>query len=88
MATSLALKKIPLAEVDLGAGISNVDLVAASGIAKSKGEARRLLSQGGIARNGQTIDGDGQTGPDDVLAGRYIWIRRGKKTDAIVVTPS
>jgi tyrosyl-tRNA synthetase len=78
-------RELPQAEIDLSAPVSNVDLVTVAGLAKSKGEARRLLTQGGIYRNGEPIDPAGSTGPDDVLAGKYIWLRRGKKTDAIVL---
>ncbi len=79
-------RELPHTEIDLSTPVSNVDLVTVAGLAKSKGEARRLLTQGGIYRNGEPIEPAGSTGPDDVLAGKYIWLRRGKKTDAIVLT--
>ena len=80
--------ELPSVEIELGDGLANVDLVAQVGLAKSKGEARRLLSQGGLYRNGEKLPAEGKTTRDDVLAGNYIWLRRGKKTDAIAFIPS
>ena len=80
--------ELPSAEIELGEGLTNVDLVAAVGLAKSKSEARRLLSQGGLYRNGEKLPAEGKTTRNDVLAGNYIWLRRGKKTDAIAFISS
>ncbi len=80
--------ELPSAEIELGEGLTNVDLVAAVGLAKSKSEARRLLSQGGLYRNGEKLPAEGKTTRDHVLAGNYIWLRRGKKTDAIAFISS
>ncbi len=82
------MAELPHAEVELGPGLPNVEFVAALGLAKSKGEARRLLSQGGIYRNGEKLTLDGETTPAEVLADNYIWVRRGKKTDAIAFIPT
>ena len=79
-------KEFPPCEIDVSTPVPNVDLVAQTRLVKSKGEARRLLTQGGIYRNGQPLAADGVTGPSDVLPGGVIWLRRGKKTDAIVAT--
>jgi tyrosyl-tRNA synthetase len=68
---------------DFRAGISAVQLVASSSLVKSKGEARRLLSQGGISLNGKPLALESSLGPTDLVAGRYLWLRRGKKTDFI-----
>jgi len=78
--------ELPSADVDLSSPVPAVDAVVAAGLAKSKGEARRLLGQGGITLNGAPLGVDASVGPDDVLAGRYVWLRRGKKTDAVLVT--
>lgn len=65
---------------------SIVDLAAASGLVKSKSEARRQLQQGGISLNGYRVDPDSIVDANSLLAGRYLWLRRGKKTDVIVRT--
>ena len=80
--------ELPSAELRLDNAVPNVDCVVTVGLAKSKGEARRLLAQGGLYRNGEKITADGVTTRDDVVAGSYIWWRRGKKTDAIAFIPS
>jgi tyrosyl-tRNA synthetase len=68
---------------DFASGVQAVELVARSTLVKSKSEARRLLSQGGISLNGEPLSIDASTSPTDLLAGRYLWLRRGKKTDFI-----
>ena len=82
------MAELPNTEIELGDGMSNIEFVTAAGLAKSKGEARRLLSQGGLSRNGETLPVDGKTTRDDVLGGNYIWLRRGKKTDTIAFIPT
>ncbi len=64
-----------------------LELVASSSFCKSKSEARRLLSQGGIYRNGQPLTLESAVGREQLLEGGYVWLRRGKKTDHIF-TPS
>ncbi len=63
---------------------SVLDLAAAAGLTDSKGEARRQLAQGGIYVNGERAGPDDVVGTDQLLAGRYLWLRRGKKKDVIV----
>jgi tyrosyl-tRNA synthetase len=63
-----------------------VDLVASSGVVRSKGDARRQIQQGGIYLNGrQVTDATATVGLP--LHGGYYWIRRGKKTDFIFEPP-
>jgi tyrosyl-tRNA synthetase len=50
--------------------------VAASG--SSKGEARRLISQGGFRVNGQQLT-DPAAAPPALIDGRYWWVALGKK---------
>jgi tyrosyl-tRNA synthetase len=79
--------ELPTLEIERSSlPIATVELVTRSGLAKSKGEARRLLSQNGVYGNLKPLAVDGAVGTDDLVAGRYFWLRRGKKTDAIVVT--
>ncbi len=81
-------RELPHVELELGQPMSTIDVVTAVGLAKSKSEARRLLSQGGVTLNGGSLSADGSIGPSDLLHNRYAWLRRGKKTDAIVVSRS
>ena len=61
-----------------------VDLIAAAGLTDSKGDARRQLEQGGIYVNGERAGLEATVAGYHLLAGRYIWLRRGKKKDVIV----
>jgi tyrosyl-tRNA synthetase len=61
-----------------------VDLAAESGLTSSKGDARRQLQQGAISVNGRKVDIDATVGASDLLAGQFVWLRRGKKMDVIV----
>ncbi len=78
--------ELPNREIDLSSPKSAVELVTTAGLCKSKSEARRLISQGGLYLNGAPLTLESSTGPDDVLAGGYLWLRRGKKTDSILST--
>jgi len=75
--------ELPSGELRLSGEISAVDLLAQSSLCKSKSEARRLLGQGGVSLNRQPLAADASVGPDQVLAGGYLWLRRGKKADFI-----
>ncbi len=61
-----------------------VDLIAAAGLTDSKGDARRQLQQGGVYINGERTGLEATVAGYHLLAGRYIWLRRGKKKDVIV----
>lgn len=63
---------------------SVVDFIASAGLTESKGEARRQLRQGGIYVNGIRAGGDDTIDVEQLMADRYIWLRRGKKKDVIV----
>ena len=57
-----------------------VDLLVESGLAKSKGEARRTVSEGGAYLNNERVD-DPERVPteQDLVAGSWLVLRRGKK---------
>lgn len=69
----------------LEGGLALVELLAASGFTKSKGEARRAITEGGVYLNNHRVEKVGQTvSPGDLLAGRFLVLRRGKKTYHLV----
>ena len=78
--------ELPSGRVDLGKPISAIELATSTGLCKSKGEARRLIQQGGVSVNGQPATVESAFGSDDLLAGGFLWLRRGKKTDYIGFT--
>jgi tyrosyl-tRNA synthetase len=59
---------------------SVVDLFVETGLAKSKGEARRTVSEGGAYLNNERVeDPDLVPGDGDLLGGEWLVLRRGKK---------
>jgi len=52
--------------------------VAVAAAGSSKGEARRLISQGGFRVNGQQLT-DPDASPPALIGGRYWWVGMGKK---------
>jgi tyrosyl-tRNA synthetase len=61
-------------------GVPLVDVLVTTGLVKSKGEARRAITQGGAyVNNRRTDDVDQVLGADDLLHGRYVVLRRGRR---------
>ncbi|MDR2379100.1 MAG: tyrosine--tRNA ligase [Bifidobacteriaceae bacterium] len=81
-----AVAGLPTAPVRRADGeISVVDALAASGLEKSKGAARRTLASGGVyLNNAKVADPDAVLQPGDFLHGRFAVLRRGRKTLAVV----
>ncbi|GAA4065210.1 tyrosine--tRNA ligase [Nonomuraea soli] len=75
-----ALSEVPRVQVP-ALGASFVDLMADSGLVASKSEARRAIKEGGAYLNNEKVTDEGYipTG-DDLIAGRYLVLRRGKKS--------
>lgn len=68
-----------------GAGLNIVDLLVNSGMMKSKGEARRAINEGGIYLNNHRVaESERQVTLNDLLEGRFLVLRRGKKTYFLV----
>jgi tyrosyl-tRNA synthetase len=60
-----------------------VDLLAESGIATSKSDARRAIAGGGAyLNNHKVLSEDAKPEPSDLLYGRYLVLRRGRRTVA------
>ncbi|WUI03669.1 tyrosine--tRNA ligase [Spirillospora sp. NBC_00431] len=75
-----ALAEVPRAEVTPGELPTVVDLLAASGLCKSKSEARRAIAQGGAYLNNAKVESeDAVPVPADLLHGRFLVLRRGKR---------
>ncbi|WP_113702584.1 tyrosine--tRNA ligase [Nonomuraea lactucae] len=75
-----ALAEVPKATVsELGA--SFVDLLAESGLVESKSAARRAVKEGGAYLNNVKITDEAYTpSTEDLLHGRFMVLRRGKKS--------
>lgn len=79
-----ALAELPSATV--GAGDHPVaDLLAATGLVPSKSAARRAIADGGAYVNNAKVGGEDATvGAGDLLHGRWILLRRGRRSLAAV----
>ena len=74
-----AIPTYSLIRKDLGEGIEAYILFQKTGLCKTRGEARRLISQKGAYINGQTVPSFGTiVGPDDIRS-NIILLRAGKK---------
>jgi tyrosyl-tRNA synthetase len=57
-----------------------VDVLVSAGACESKGEAKRLIKQGGVSINETRVgDESGTVGREGFLYGKYLFIRLGKK---------
>jgi tyrosyl-tRNA synthetase len=64
-----------------GEGMPLVDLLVEAGVASSKGEARRAVEGGGIyLNNRREASVERRVGLDDAVDGRFLVIRKGKKS--------
>ncbi len=67
------------------AGLSIVELLVASGLSKSNSEARRTVGEGGAyVNNTKVTDPDAVLSAVDALHGKYLLVRRGKRTLSMV----
>lgn len=78
-----ALEDAGAVAVEPGAPTSIVDLLAASGLSESRGAARRAVAEGGAYVNNERVS-DPEWAPSqaDLLHGRWLVLRRGKKSFA------
>ncbi len=78
-----ALSETTGAEITEGEPRTIVDLLVASGLADSKGAARRTIKEGGAYVNNQRIESDDwEPAAEDLLHGTWLVLRRGKKNFA------
>jgi len=80
-------REIPTLVVDKADGLTLVDALVRSGLAKSKSEARRAIEQGGIYLNqAREKNVERRIEPGDWLADRSLLLRKGKKDYALIRT--
>jgi tyrosyl-tRNA synthetase len=61
-------------------GVLLVELLPETSLARSRREARELLSSGAVTINGKRMDENAKLTADDLLYGHTVLIRRGKKS--------
>jgi len=92
-----AKAEIPSADVQFSGALNGTggplpsiaDLMAETGIVASKSAARRIIAEGGAYLNNRKVTDSGAA-PDagDLLCGRFLILRRGKRTvGAVEVLP-
>ena len=78
-----ALSETQIADLEPGTPDGIADLLVASGLAASKGAARRTIAEGGAYVNNVKIEAEGwRPQPSDFLYGRWLVLRRGKRNIA------
>ncbi|MCA4134696.1 tyrosine--tRNA ligase [Arthrobacter sp. M4] len=79
-----ATAELPSATVE-PSELGIIDLLVASGLSDSKSAARRTIGEGGAyVNNAKVSDPDAVIGADQLLHGKYLLLRRGKKSLATV----
>jgi tyrosyl-tRNA synthetase len=79
-----AVADLPSASAD-GLAPAILDLLLATGLAQSRGEARRTISEGGAYVNNQRVADPARVADEsDFLHGRWLLLRRGKRNVAVV----
>jgi tyrosyl-tRNA synthetase len=76
-------KEIERAKLD-GAGTPVADLVVHAGLESSKGAARKSLEAGGVYLNNVRVDHTRAVTSADLLFGKHLLLRKGKKSYAVL----
>ena len=81
-----ALAQLPKTQVKKGEPFPSwVDLLAATGVVDSKSAARRIVKEGGAYLNNKKVESEDFTpSQDDLLHGKYLLLRKGKRDLAAV----
>ena len=75
-----ALAELPTAQVPRGP-VPVVELMERTGLAASRSAARRTITEGGAYVNNVKVDDvEATVGPDEALHGRWLLLRRGRKS--------
>jgi tyrosyl-tRNA synthetase len=78
-----AMAEAPTGSVRLADEPTIVDLLVSSGLADSRGAARRTVTEGGAYVNNQKVaEEDWQPTKEDLLHGKWLVVRRGKRSTA------
>ena len=85
-APSTALPRRALEDAAGRPALALVDALVDSGLAKSKSDARRVLGQGAVRVNDQRVqEAERMLGTADLLHGRYVVLRKGRRSIHVLV---
>lgn len=79
------IDEVPTTRLGAGESLTVTDLLLRAQICASKGEARRLLDQGGATVNGVKLPGDHVLTLADLVFERFHLLRKGKRSVFLVV---
>jgi tyrosyl-tRNA synthetase len=86
-ALALVAREVPTAELPADGNAGAVlDVLPLVGLARSKSDARRSLEEGAVYVNGERVGLDRTIDRRDVRHGRYVVLRKGKKSHAVLVS--
>ncbi len=78
-------REVPSAVMARAETFDTLTLFVTAGLSASKGEARRLLQQGGLSVNGSKLAADDTSvSADRLLRGRYLLLRKGARDYALI----
>jgi tyrosyl-tRNA synthetase len=78
--------KVQWAMDNLQDGINVVNLLTDTGIFPSKGEARKMIQNGGVSINREKVsDINQQVDKTHLLHGKYILLQKGKKNYYLII---
>jgi tyrosyl-tRNA synthetase len=78
-----AMAEVPTGEVRLADQPTIVELLVASGLVAGNGAARRTINEGGAYVNNERVAAeDWRPTPEDLLHGRWLVVRKGKRNTA------
>ncbi len=78
--------KVEYAITHLQNGVDVISLVTDTGIFPSKGEARKMIQNGGLSINREKVpDLQMQVGTNNLLHGKYLLVQRGKKNYYLII---
>ncbi len=78
-------REVPAVTVERGERFDTLTLFVTAGLSASKGEARRLLQQGGLSVNGAKLAAtDATIDADRLLRGQYLLLRKGARDYALI----
>jgi tyrosyl-tRNA synthetase len=84
MAAEIPGKEMPQATF-AGAGVNVVELLATTGLSPSRGQARKDVEAGGIyVNNIRAADLTRNVGESDLLHGRFVLLRKGRRNYLLV----
>jgi tyrosyl-tRNA synthetase len=76
----LLKEEMPFTALSLPLPVAVADVLVSAGACESKGEAKRLIRQGGVSVNETRVEDEGgAVGREELLYGRYLFIRLGRK---------